>query len=58
MEITEVKIIPVRKGALRGFVDCDALIAGVQEKDPHGVVLKDIYKTGAAKKVPDNRPPA
>jgi AsmA family protein len=39
-------------------VNCDALIAGVQEKYPHGVVLKDIYKTGAPKKVPDNRPPA
>jgi AsmA family protein len=39
-------------------VDCDALIASVQKQDPRGVVLKDVYKTGAAKKVPDNRPPA
>jgi AsmA family protein len=27
-------------------VDCDALIASVQQKDPRGVVLKDVYKTG------------
>ena len=27
-------------------VDCDALIAGIQQKDPHGIVLKDVYKAG------------
>ena len=27
-------------------VDCDALIAGVQQKDPRGLVLKDFYKAG------------
>ena len=27
-------------------VDCDALIAGVQQKDPRGIVLKDFYKAG------------
>ena len=27
-------------------VDCDALIAGVQQKDPRGIVLKDVYKAG------------
>ena len=27
-------------------VDCDALIAGVQQKDPRGLVLKDVYKAG------------
>lgn len=26
-------------------VDCDALIARVQERDPHGVVLKDVHET-------------
>jgi len=25
-------------------VDCDALIAQVQNQDPHGLVLKDVYK--------------
>jgi hypothetical protein len=34
-------------------VDCDALIASVQKQDPRGVVLKDVYKTGWPKKVPD-----
>ena len=27
-------------------VDCDALIAGVQQQDPKGIVLKDVYKEG------------
>ena len=27
-------------------VDCDALIAGVQQQDPKGIVLKDVYKPG------------
>jgi len=27
-------------------VDCDALIAGVQQQDPKGIVLKDVYKAG------------
>src|SRR4029434_6345228 len=34
--------------------DCDALIAGVRQNDPHGVVLKDFYKPAAQKKVADN----
>jgi AsmA family protein len=36
-------------------VDCDALMARVQEKDPYGVVPKDFYKMDGAKTVPDNR---
>jgi AsmA family protein len=35
--------------------DCDALIADVQQRDPHGVVLKGSYKSTASKKVPDNQ---
>jgi AsmA family protein len=27
-------------------VDCNALIASVQKQDPHGVILKDVYKIG------------
>jgi hypothetical protein len=38
-------------------IDCDTLIAGLQEKDPHGLVLKDVYnKPGGPKKAPANRP--
>jgi uncharacterized protein involved in outer membrane biogenesis len=33
-------------------IDCDRLISGLQEKDPHGVVLKDVYKSGGLKTVP------
>ena len=33
-------------------IDCDRLISGLQEKDPHGVVLKDVYKSGGPKTVP------
>ena len=36
-------------------VDCDALIARVQKKDPYAVVPKDFYKMDGAKTVPDNR---
>jgi AsmA family protein len=36
-------------------VDCDALIAGIQKRDPHGLILKDFHQTGGTKKVPDNR---
>jgi len=39
-------------------VDCDALIAHIQKKDPHGVVLKDFHQTGAQEVTPDNRPAA
>ena len=28
-------------------VDCDALIAKVQNQDPQGLVLKDVYKTAS-----------
>jgi uncharacterized protein involved in outer membrane biogenesis len=37
-------------------VDCDALIAGLQEKDPKGVVLRDIDTTAAPKGVGGNQP--
>ena len=33
-------------------IDCDRLISGLQEKDPHGVVLKDVYKSAGPKTVP------
>src|SRR5882724_7342417 len=33
-------------------VDCDALIAQVQNQDPQGLVLKDVQKTGGEKTVP------
>ena len=36
-------------------VDCDALIARVQERDPRGLILKDFQQTGATKESPDNR---
>jgi AsmA family protein len=39
-------------------VDCDALIASVQQQDPKGVVLKDVYKASGQKTVPDNGKPA
>jgi len=35
-------------------VDCDALIAEVQQQDPRGIVLKDVIKPSTA---PDNREP-
>jgi hypothetical protein len=33
-------------------IDCNTLIAGLQKKDPHGVVLKDVQKPGGPKTVP------
>ena len=27
-------------------IDCETLIAGLQQKDPRGIVLKDVYKAG------------
>ena len=39
-------------------VDCDALMASIQKKDPRGVVLKDFHQTGAREAPPDNRPAA
>jgi uncharacterized protein involved in outer membrane biogenesis len=39
-------------------VDCDVLIASVQQQDPKGVVLKDVYKASGQKTVPDNGKPA
>ena len=39
-------------------VDCDALMASIQKKDPRGVVLKDFHQTGAQEATPDNRPAA
>ena len=36
-------------------VDCDALMASIQKKDPRGVVLKDFHQTGAQEATPDNR---
>jgi len=39
-------------------VDCDALMASIQKKDPRGVVLKDFHQTGAREATPDNRPAA
>jgi uncharacterized protein involved in outer membrane biogenesis len=36
-------------------IDCNTLIAGVQTKDPHGLVLRDIYKTTPGKKLPGQR---
>jgi len=36
-------------------VDCGALIARVQKKDPYAVVPTDFYKMDGAKTVPDNR---
>lgn len=35
-------------------VDCDALIASVQQKDPRGIVLKDVYKASGPKTVPSD----
>ena len=39
-------------------VDCDALIAQVQNQDPQGLVLKDVYKAGGATAPPGDREPA
>jgi AsmA family protein len=39
-------------------VDCDALIASVQQQDPKRVVLKDVYKASGPKTVPGDREPA
>jgi uncharacterized protein involved in outer membrane biogenesis len=39
-------------------VDCDALIAQVQNQDPKGLVLKDVYKAGGATASPGDRKPA
>jgi hypothetical protein len=39
-------------------VDCDALIAQVQNQDPQGLVLKDVQKPSEAKAVPGDREPA
>ncbi len=36
-------------------VDCDALIAQVQNQDPQGLVLKDVQKSGGEKTVPPER---
>jgi hypothetical protein len=36
-------------------VDCDALIAQVQNQDPQGLVLKDVYKASRTRAVPDDR---
>ena len=36
-------------------IDCDTLIAGLQKKDPHGVVLKDVQKPGGPQTVPGKR---
>ncbi|HEV8720408.1 MAG TPA: AsmA family protein [Candidatus Binatia bacterium] len=38
-------------------VDCDALIAQVQNQDPQGLVLKDVYKAGGATAPPGDREP-
>ena len=39
-------------------VDCDALIAQVQNQDPKGIVLKDVIKQSGPKTAPDNGEPA
>ena len=36
-------------------IDCETLIAGLQTKDPHGVVLKDVQKPSEPKTVPGKR---
>jgi uncharacterized protein involved in outer membrane biogenesis len=36
-------------------IDCGALIAGLQKKDPHGIVLKEVQKPGGSKTVPAKR---
>jgi uncharacterized protein involved in outer membrane biogenesis len=36
-------------------VDCEALLAGIQKRDPGGLVLKDFHQTGGTKAVSDNR---
>ena len=38
-------------------VDCDALIAQVQNQDPKGIVLKDLIKQSGPKTAPDNVEP-
>jgi len=35
--------------------NCDALIASIQKRDPHGIVLKDFNQRGGTKEIPDNR---
>jgi len=37
-------------------VNCDAVIARVREKDPHGVVPKDFYEAGGSKRAAANPP--
>jgi uncharacterized protein involved in outer membrane biogenesis len=39
-------------------MDCDALIAQVQDQDPRGIVLKDVQKNGGPKTAPGDREPA
>ena len=39
-------------------IDCDTLITGLQKKDPHGVILKDVGKPGGQKPLPRDRVPA
>jgi uncharacterized protein involved in outer membrane biogenesis len=36
-------------------IDCDKLISGLQTKDPHGVVLKDVSNPAGSKTGPGNR---
>jgi uncharacterized protein involved in outer membrane biogenesis len=36
-------------------VDCEALIAGIQKRDPRGLILKDFHQTGGTKAVSDHR---
>jgi hypothetical protein len=36
-------------------IDCGALIAGLQKKDPHGIVLEERKKPGGSKTVPAKR---
>ena len=36
-------------------VDCDALIAQVQNQDPQGLVLKDVQKLSVKKTIPPKR---
>jgi uncharacterized protein involved in outer membrane biogenesis len=36
-------------------VDCDALMAGIQKRDPRGIVLKDFHQAGTQETTPNNR---
>ena len=36
-------------------IDCGALIAGLQKKDPHGIVLKEVQKPSGSKTAPAKR---